>query len=149
MIEIRKAVAADVPALFEIRTSVRDNHLSLEALADLGITPATLPAMLEDSGRGWVALVQGVPVAFAMADAAEQTVFALFVRPGHEGQGLGRRLMAAAEDWLFAQGCEEIWLLTDARLDVRANGFYRHLGWQDRGIQEDGQVKFTKAAASR
>jgi GNAT superfamily N-acetyltransferase len=79
-----------------------------------------------------------------MANALEATVFAMFVRPAFEGHGLGRILMKEAEQWLFAQGCTEIWLLTDANRHVRANGFYRHLGWGDAGIQDDGQVKFTK-----
>ncbi len=148
MTTLRRAVAADVPAMFEIRTSVRENHLSLEQLAELGITPDTLPAMLDGNGRGWVALEEGRAVAFAMADAQAQTVFAMFVRPGHEGLGLGRRLMAEAEAWLFEQGCDAIELLTDARPDVRANGFYRHLGWADGGIQSDGQVLFTKVRPS-
>lgn len=79
-----------------------------------------------------------------MADASDATVFAMFVRPAFEGRGLGRILMKRAEEWLFEQGCVEIWLLTDANPDVRANGFYRDLGWDDAGIQQDGQVKFTK-----
>ena len=79
-----------------------------------------------------------------MADASDATVFAMFVRPAFEGRGLGRILMKRAEEWLFEQGCVEIWLLTDANRDVRANGFYRHLGWDDAGIRQDGQVKFTK-----
>lgn len=147
MIEIRIADADDVPALFAIRTSVRENHLSMTELAALDITPLTLPAMLEGDGRGWLALDHGEPIAFAMADANDATVFALFVREGHEGRGLGRRLLAAAERWLQARGCAEIWLLTDARREVRANGFYRHLGWQDHGIQADGQVLFKKQPA--
>ncbi|WP_256870556.1 hypothetical protein [Chromobacterium haemolyticum] len=39
---IRLAVRADIAALFDIRTSVRQNHLSIEQLAGLGITPETI-----------------------------------------------------------------------------------------------------------
>jgi GNAT superfamily N-acetyltransferase len=145
---IRIATLADIPALFEVRTSVRDNHLSLTELAALGITPATLGDMLEGVGRGWVVDEAGHIAAFAMADVAQGCVFAMFVRPGDEGRGLGRRLMAEAEGWLFEQGCEELWLLTDSDRAVRANGFYRHLGWQDSGIEVDGQTRFTKRAAA-
>lgn len=141
---IRIATPADVAGMFEVRTQVRENNMSLAELAELGITPESLPDMLRGSGRGWVACDEGRVVAFAMADAGEATLFALFVRQSHEGKGLGRRLMQAAESWLAAQGCREIWLLTDADRAVRANGFYRHLGWLDDGIQEDGQVRFTK-----
>lgn len=142
--EIRVASSADVPALFDVRTSVRENHMSLEALAGVGITPESVAAMLEGDARAWVAADGDEIVAFSMAKASEGTVFAMFIRPGFEGRGLGRALLLEAETWLFAQGHEEIWLLTDADRRVRANGFYRHLGWNDAGIQEDGQVKFTK-----
>lgn len=142
---IRIATPADVAGMFEVRTQVRENHMSFAELAELGITPQSLPAMLSGSGRGWVACDEGRVVAFAMADASDATLFALFVHRSHEGKGLGRQLMQAAEIWLGAQGCRKIWLLTDADTRVRANGFYRHLGWLDDGIQDDGQVRFTKS----
>jgi hypothetical protein len=37
-----------------------------------------------------------------------------------------------------------VWLLTDADLRVRANGFYRHLGWMEDGIQKEGEMRFKK-----
>lgn len=145
-VQVRVATPADVPRLFQIRTAVHENHLSMAELAALGITPQTLPELLDGAGRGWVAEVAGEVVAFAMADAQEASVFALFVAPGHENQGLGRRLMREAEAWLFAQGCQVLWLVTDADRAVRANGFYRHLGWVDEGVLPDGQVRFTRSA---
>jgi len=141
---IREAVPSDVDAMFDIRTAVQDNHLSMAELADLGITPATLPSMLRHPGRGWVAETDDTVVGFAMANAQNASVFALFVRPGHEGKSIGRHLMAQVESWLFQQGCATIWLTTDSDCTVRANGFYRHLGWQEDSILDDGQVRFTK-----
>ncbi|MFA7261075.1 MAG: GNAT family N-acetyltransferase [Aeromonas bestiarum] len=141
---IRIAIPADVPAMFEVRTSVRENQMSLLELAAVGITPATLPGMLIGSGRGWVACDGDQVVAFAMAEAGDATIFAMFVCQSHEGRGLGRRLMQAAECWLSAEGCTEVWLLTDADLWVRANGFYRHLGWMEDGIQGEGEMRFKK-----
>lgn len=145
--EIRKATEADIPALFDIRTSVRENHQSLEELAPLGVTPQGIAGMLRTSSQAWVAEVDGQPVAFSMADAGEGTIFAMFVRPGYEGRGLGRALMREAETWLFGRGWDEIWLLTGSDPKLRANGFYRRLGWQDAGLQEDGQIKYVKRKA--
>lgn len=142
---IRAADANDIPGIFEVRTSVRDNHMTLTELAAEGITPEALPEMLSGAGRGWVAEIAGEIAAFTMADAEEATVFALFVRPAHEGRGLGRRLLAEAERWLAAEGLAEVWLVTDRDRSVRANGFYRYLGWIDDGVQEDGQVRFVKS----
>lgn len=141
---IRLADAADVPDLFEVRTSVRENHLTVDGLAEYGITAETVPGMLRGSGRGWVAEVAGQVVGFVMVDSEEATVFALFVRPEHEGRGIGRALLEVAERWLVERGVGEIWLLTDRDPAVRANGFYRHLGWRDDGVQDDGQVRFVK-----
>jgi len=144
MAHIRVATEADVESLFDIRTSVLENHQSRAGLARVGVTPDSVAQMLHSSSRAWIASERKQDVAFSMADASDATVFAMFVRPAFEGRGLGRILMKRAEEWLFEQGCVEIWLLTDANRDVRANGFYRHLGWDDAGIQQDGQVKFTK-----
>ena len=118
--------------------------MTVEELAEDGITAESLPGMLRGSGRGWVAELDGQVGGFVMVDAEEATVFALFVRPDFEGQGLGRALLETAERWLAEQGVSETWLVTDRDRDVRANGFYRHLGWQDDGVQEDGQVRFVK-----
>ena len=144
MAHIRVATEADVESLFDIRTSVLENHQSRADLARVGVTPDSVAQMLHSSSRAWIASERKQDVAFSMADASDATVFAMFVRPAFERRGLGRILMKRAEEWLFEQGCVEIWLLTDANRDVRANGFYRHLGWDDAGIQQDGQVKFTK-----
>lgn len=141
---IRIATPDDVAAMFVVRTSVTENHLSMDELAQRGITPESLPGMLTGEGCGWVALCDDEVVAFAMANAAEATVYALFVLPGHEGRGFGRALLDACEAWLAQRGCQRVWLLTDADLQVRANGFYRHLGWQDEGVQPDGQTLFVK-----
>jgi GNAT superfamily N-acetyltransferase len=142
--QFRVACDADIPAIFEVRTSVRENHLSLEELARRGITPDSIREMMGSTSRAWVAEEDGRVVAFSMANAAGATVWAMFVRPEHEGRGIGRELMRRAEEWLFSRGCGEIWLLTDRNPRVRANGFYQRLGWTSAGMQEDGQVKYVK-----
>lgn len=142
--KIRVATSNDVADMFRIRLCVEDNKMNMEELAEYGITPESLPEMLSGDGRGWVAELEGQTVAFAMADASEATVFALFVDPTFEGLGAGRKLMAEAEAWLKERGCAQAWLETDSDTKVRANGFYRHLGWLEHGMQEDGQTKFIK-----
>ena len=141
---VRVATEPDIPAIFDVRTSVRQNHLSLEALERLGITPASVAGMIRSTMRAWVAEEDGGIVGFAMADAATASVFALFVRPTHEGRGWGRALLREAEEWLFAGGCERIWLRTDRDPTVRANGFYVHVGWSCVGVQEDGQNEYVR-----
>ncbi|MBW7983467.1 GNAT family N-acetyltransferase [Enterobacillus tribolii] len=141
---IRVAAGADTADMFRVRLSVNENKATMAELARYGVTPESLPAMLSGTGRGWVAEIDGVIRAFAMADAENATIFALFVEPGAEKQGIGRRLMNEAERWLAEMGCAQIWLETDSNTQVRANGFYRYLGWQESNRQPDGQVKFIK-----
>lgn len=147
--DIRPAAPDDVELLFDIRTSVRENHQSRAELASIGVTPWSVAEMLRTTARAWVVEAGGRAVGFSMADAAEGTVFAMFVRPGWEGRGAGRALMREAEAWLFAEEWEEIWLLTGRDPALRANGFYRRLGWTEAEWRADGQVKYVKPEPAR
>ncbi|MBA2501752.1 MAG: GNAT family N-acetyltransferase [Pyrinomonadaceae bacterium] len=142
--QIRIAIGSDVATLFRIRTSVKENYQSQEELAAIGVTPESVGEMLRTTARVWVAEIDDEGVAFSMADAEQGTIFAMFVRPGYEHRGAGRALMRAAEEWLFSQGHDEIWLLTGSDERLRANGFYRHLGWNAEGIEADGQLRYVK-----
>jgi GNAT superfamily N-acetyltransferase len=141
---IRVATPDDVATLFDIRTSVRENHQGREELATLGVTPATVGAALATTARAWIAEdMNGESLGFAMADASVGTLFALFVRPQAERRGIGRALLDVAESWLFSNGWQEIWLLTGVDPSLRAHGVYRAAGWLP-GEAEDGQVRYTK-----
>ncbi|MFL6878403.1 GNAT family N-acetyltransferase [Pseudomonas marginalis] len=143
---IRAATQDDVDTLFEIRTSVVQNHLSIEQMAELGITPQLLADSMREASCVWIAEVDGQPVAFAMVDLAEGEVFAMFVLPSHENLGLGRQLMAVAEAALFEHH-DRLFLITDGRDEIRANGFYRHLGWSVVERVEGDDVRYQKSRA--
>ena len=142
--KIREAKIEDIETLFNIRTSVVENYQSREELAALGITPETITQMLQTDCRAWIAEIDEQPIAFSMANATEETIFAMFVLPSFEGCGAGRALMQQAEQWLWSQGVEEIWLLTGNNPTLRAYGFYLHLGWTPSEFQPDEQMKFVK-----
>lgn len=145
---LRIAGAADVELLFDIRTSVRENHQSREELATLGVTPERIAAALAGPARAWIAEDDaGRAMGFAMADRGQGTLFALFVRPDAEGRGAGRALLAAAEAWLFEGGWEEVWLLTGREPGLRAHRVYRSAGWLPNG-EEGGQLRYVKRAAA-
>ena len=144
-VSLRIATAADIPAIFHVRTSVRENFLDLEVLAERGVTHASVAAMLDDPHmRTWVIEEGAKVVAFAMADARVGSVFALFVHPDAEGRGHGRALLEAAEDWLFAAAWPVIWLQTDEAPHQRAHGFYRAAGWRRTGPADHGDVRYEK-----
>ena len=138
---IRLATPADIDAIFHIRTSVQENHLSLEQLAGMGITHEAIQQAILEAPCAWVAEVDGVPVGFSMADVVDACVFAAFVLPEFGGLGLGRSLMNKAEEFLF-QHHQTIWLETAEA--SRASGFYRALGWQHVADLPEGDVRFEK-----
>ncbi|MCU1775857.1 GNAT family N-acetyltransferase [Pseudomonas sp. 14P_5.3_Bac1] len=141
---IRVATPDDIDTLFAIRTSVVQNHLSREQMTALGITPQVLADSIRAAPCVWIAEMEGRPAAFSMVDRAAGEVFAMFVQPGYEGQGLGRRLMAVAEAALFEQH-ERLFLITDGRDEIRANGFYQRLGWSMVDRLEGDDVRYEKS----
>ncbi|WP_275545867.1 GNAT family N-acetyltransferase [Pseudomonas sp. Marseille-Q0931] len=140
---LRPATVADIHTLFDIRTSVVQNHLSREQMAELGITPAALAEAIDQAPCAWIAELGGVAAGFAMVDLEAGELFALFVRPQAEGHGLGRLLLGAAETALF-QHHESIWLITDGHESIRANGFYRRYGWELADAVDERDMRYEK-----
>ena len=146
---LRRATPADIEEIFEVRTSVRENHLSMEGLAERGVTPETFAATLsEPDWRTWVIEESGTIGGFAMASSKTGCVFALFVAPSLEGRGYGRALLEQAERWLFDSGHEVIWLETDRQPSTRAHRIYRSAGWILVGPADHGDVRYEKKRSS-
>ena len=126
---IRAFRPSDMAAIVHVRTHVIENHLSVEQMAEIGITPQSIQADIATDDLGcWVAEDDGTVVAFSMADRRDANIFALFVLPEREGKGFGSKLLDCAEQWLKQQGHRE------ARLDTgrgtRAYDFYLKRGWR-------------------
>ncbi|WP_371866888.1 GNAT family N-acetyltransferase [Duganella fentianensis] len=131
----RQAVVDDIPAMTQIRLSVRENVLSRPDRITYQMYHDYLAAL----GRGWVAELAGEVVGFAYADKTDASIWALFILPGHEGKGLGGHLLRLATDWLFGQGHARVILSTGG--GTRAERFYAAQGWC-RAREEDGDVHF-------
>ncbi len=140
----------DVASVLELRLSTRENPVTLQELEqDYGVTPQSMTAALvEGRVQGWLCENAGTVVGFAMGDPATGEVLVLAVRPGHERQGIGRRLLQAVVDALRAQGHRSIWLLSNPDPGTRAYGFYRKLGWAATGrmVREDEIMKLADGA---
>ena len=132
---------SDAAAAMRVRMAVRQNTCS---------DPSRLPLDLiahhvDDIGRGW--LIEdddGVLRAFAIAHREPDgrgSIWALFVEPGFEGRGWGRRLMDEAEAWLRAAGLTPAWLCTEP--GTRAESFYTARGWRPGGMKHSGDREFT------
>ncbi len=127
----RPVDVADLPAAFAVRLATVENAVTLQELADdYGITPDSLAQSMRSDVRGWLCEADGEVVGFAMGDRSCGEVQVVAVLPAHERKGIGKALLSRVRDWLFAEGHAEIWLLANPDPDIRANGFYRHLGWE-------------------
>ena len=138
----------DLPAVFALRVITRENRVTMQDLVDYGITPESLADAMTSSVKGWVYEDDGKVVGFAMADQASGEVLVVAVLPEYEGLGVGSAVLKAVGDWLFAAGLEEIWLYTTAEPELRACGFYTHLGWEATGEREDDEEMFVLRRAT-
>jgi GNAT superfamily N-acetyltransferase len=136
----REALLSDIPQMNVVRLAVKENALSNPAL----ITQDDYVDYLSTRGKGWVCEVDNQVVAFAIGDLAKKNVWALFVQPGYEGQGIGRELLILLLDWYYGNTTETIWLSTAP--DTRAASFYRSFGWKETGKLPNGELKFELTA---
>jgi ribosomal protein S18 acetylase RimI-like enzyme len=136
---IRKALAADVPRIWEIRFAVKENRLSTPAL----VTDADVQRCLDD-GEMWVCEEDGRIKGFAASDSRDGSIWALFIDPSCEGQGIGQALLVEACARLRAAGYGVMTLSTDP--GTRAERFYRRNGWEAQGLNAKGEMVFTKPA---
>ena len=134
--KIRLATEADIPEMGRVRMSVRENRLvSLSSL-----TAGETERMLGGDGCGWVGEVDGRVVGFAIADLSGTNVYALFIEPEFERQGIGRLLHDTMMDWFFSNQVSSVWLTTDP--GTRAESFYRKAGWIAAGEETNGEIRF-------
>lgn len=132
----REAKVEDIPSLFEIRLSVTENVLSDPSK----VTPEICADYLTASGKGWLCEVDGEAVGFSVASLRDASIWALFVKPGYEGRGIGKRLLRLATGWLFETGAQGISLSTGA--NTRADRVYESLGWRRGEVRPDGEVTY-------
>lgn len=136
----REATLADIPRLAEVRLSVKENRLSNPAL----ITTDDYREYLLNRGKGWLCEIDTTVVGFAIVDLIDNNVWALFLQPGYEGKGIGKKLHDDMLDWYFAQTSKLIWLSTGT--GTRAENFYKKAGWREGGYQPNGEIRFEMSA---
>ena len=139
---LRQATVLDIDAMHAVRLAVRENALSDEN----SVRPEHYRAVLGASGRGWVHEESDNVVGFGIADHAQRNIWALFVAPGFEGQGIGRGLLDVMVTWLFAQSRDPVWLTTGR--NTRAEHFYSAAAWRAMGPAADGEIRFELSAGS-
>jgi ribosomal protein S18 acetylase RimI-like enzyme len=132
----RQAQIEDISQIQIVRHSVNENVLSDPGL----VSDADCAEYLVKRGRGWVCEIRGEIVGFAIADLYDHNIWALFVHPDFERQGIGRKLHDMMMDWYFSQTKDTVWLGTAP--NTRAAIFYRNAGWKENGLHGRGEIKF-------
>jgi len=131
------ATPGDAPAVTECVRAAYAGYV-----ARIGREPAPMTAdyaALIGAGEVWLARandeVAGVLVLRPQPPAL--LVENVAVAPGHQGRGLGRALMAFAEDHARAEGLGEVVLYTNERMTENLR-FYPALGYVEtgRGVQD-------------
>ncbi|MBK9045396.1 MAG: GNAT family N-acetyltransferase [Bacteroidetes bacterium] len=136
--QFREAQVTDIPQMMEIRNSVKENQLSDPAL----ISFDDYSTFISNRGKGWISLEDELVTGFAVVDLVEHNVWALFVRPGYEGNGIGTILQQLLLTWYFQQTSHPVWLSTSP--GTRAETFYRKSGWHETGIYGKGEIRFER-----
>ena len=114
--QYRRAIPNDLPACIGVRGRTRDNPLSAEHLASLGVTPESWSSLMERQQiQGFVAESASGIVGFCFGDQRSGEVLVLAVLPDFEGEGIGRRLLSLTTEILFSSGHHELWLAASPR----------------------------------
>ena len=133
---IREACTEDIKQIQVVRNAVKENQLSNPDL----VTDEDCKTFLTERGKGWVCEIDNQIVGFSIVDLKDNNIWALFVHPDFDKQGIGRQLHDIVLDWYFIQTRETVWLGTAPC--TRAEVFYRKSGWIETGKHGKGEIKF-------
>ena len=133
---IRVAEIKDISQIQVVRNLVKENRLSDPAL----VPDSDVEDYITRRGRGWVCEINGQIVGFAIADLVDNNIWALFIHPGFEKLGIGKKLHDKMMNWYFSQTDKTVWLGTSPK--TRAELFYRKAGWKEVGVHGKGEIKF-------
>ena len=135
MLQYRIALPSDIPEIQRVRNAVTENRLSNPSR----ISDKMVEEFMMVRGRGWVCETGGIITGFAIADHVDENIWALFVDPRFEGQGIGKTLQRMMLDWYFEKK-ETVWLSTAP--GTRAETFYTMTGWRKTGRTATNETKF-------
>lgn len=136
----REASKSDIYQIQIVRNAVRENTLSDPGL----VTDLDCEEYLTHRGKGWVCEVENKVVGFSIVSLLDHNVWALFVDPEFEKQGIGKKLHNEMMNWYFTKTDHPIWLGTAP--NTRAEAFYRMAGWKETGTHGKGEIKFEMTA---
>ena len=132
----REANTHDIQQIQVVRNSVTENRLSNPDL----VTDKDCEEFIMQRGKGWVCEIENRIIGFAIVDLKEHNIWALFLLPEFEKQGIGKKLHDMMLDWYFTKTHDKVWLGTSP--NTRAEIFYKKMGWTETGSHGKGEIKF-------
>ena len=132
----RAAKVKDIKQIQIVRNSVKENTLSNPVL----VSDKDCEEFITTRGKGWVCEIDETIVGFGIVDLKENNIWALFVKPEFESQGIAKELYTHMMDWYFDQTKNPIWLGTLP--NTKAEKFYEKLGWIKSGSVNKGEIKY-------
>lgn len=133
---IREATTNDIKQIQIVRNSVTENTLSDPDL----VTDEDCKLFLIIKGKGWVCEIDNNIIGFSIVNLQDNNIWALFIKPEFEKQGIGKQLHDIMLNWYFKQTTKTVWLGTSP--ETRAETFYRKAGWVEIGKNGDDELKF-------
>jgi len=134
LLSYRSAIPEDIPACLELRGKTRENAISTERLAGMGITIESWARDLRTGTLpGYVCTDHEVIAGYCFGEAATGEVVVLALLPAYERRGVGRQLLHLVVEHLRLLGHHRLFLGCSADPSTRSHGFYRHLGWVSTG----------------
>jgi GNAT superfamily N-acetyltransferase len=119
---IRVAEIKDIYQIQVVRNLVKENQLSDPAL----VPDSDVEDYITRRGKGWVCVIDGEVVGFAIADLVDNNIWALFIHPDFERIGIGKKLHEEMLNWYFSQTDKTVWLGTSPK--TRAELFHGKQG---------------------
>lgn len=131
---IRPTTPTDIPYLPTIERSAARAFCSIPSLAWLAesaVISEAAHARFQAKGCSWVAVQSAKPVAFILAEIADNALFIveLSVEREWQGQGIGRQLLSFVTEIARSQGLRELTLTTFCEVPWNAP-FYARLGFE-------------------
>ena len=133
-ITFHAAKADDTPAFIDLRGKTRQNAITAERLAEVGITADTWAQMMRSGNLpGYVCLRNGQRAGYCFGERGTGEIVVLALLPEAEGLGIGKTLLERVMADLRAQGHQRLFLGCSNDPASRSYGFYRYLGWTATG----------------
>jgi len=130
ILSYRNTESVDMQKCIDIRGMTRDNPITIDELARIGVNAANWCPLIE-SGEflGEICEANDVVVGFCFGEVKSGEILVLAVLPEYEGMGIGTKLLANVVNKLLQSGSNSLWLAASPDPIIRAHGFYRVLGW--------------------